>query len=326
MSYYVREVRDLEGVTPEQMAELGQRAAAGAAEAGPVSAGEILDSLGCAGPIGEALRARVEISTAVGVSEAAALALKHVASFEPLPSWRVGGGNELLPHAMALELGGGMRLGERVARVASLADGRVAVRTETGEATFDAAVVALPFAALRGADAVTPDLPDWKAEALGRVVQGHAAKLHLPLAALPPTSAVMSANGRYWTWTAREEGGAVAPVLNCFAGEKTHMARLRLGEGARFWAEDARQLRPDLAFAAGAPVLTDWPADPLTGGGYTAHSPAFRPEDAAALEAPVGRVYFAGEYCDPDFTGLMEGALRSGARAARALSSAAVPA
>ena len=35
-----------------------------------------------------------------------------------------------------------------------------------------------------------------------------------------------------------------------------------------------------------------------------------------ALQAAVGSVSFAGEYADPDYTGLMEGALRSGVRAA----------
>ena len=41
--------------------------------------------------------------------------------------------------------------------------------------------------------------------------------------------------------------------------------------------------------------------------------------DAHALAAPFGRLHFAGEYIDTDFTGLMEGALRSGERAAEAI-------
>ncbi|WP_314196256.1 FAD-dependent oxidoreductase [uncultured Arthrobacter sp.] len=55
------------------------------------------------------------------------------------------------------------------------------------------------------------------------------------------------------------------------------------------------------------------------GGAYSAHAPGFTPEDAQALAAPHGRLYFAGEYIDFEYTGLMEGALRSGERAAAAL-------
>jgi monoamine oxidase len=38
---------------------------------------------------------------------------------------------------------------------------------------------------------------------------------------------------------------------------------------------------------------------------------------------PVGNIFFAGEYTDPDNTGLMEGALRSGRRAAEQVHHAA---
>ena len=40
------------------------------------------------------------------------------------------------------------------------------------------------------------------------------------------------------------------------------------------------------------------------------------PGDEALFAVPHGRVYFAGEHTAGDWAGLMEGALRSGARAA----------
>ncbi len=39
--------------------------------------------------------------------------------------------------------------------------------------------------------------------------------------------------------------------------------------------------------------------------------------DDEVLAAPAGRVHFAGEHTAGDWAGLMEGALRSGERAAR---------
>jgi monoamine oxidase len=316
MSYYIREPVDRPGVTTEDMAELGKRAAELAASIGePRSAGQVLDWLGIDGPVREALTARIEISSAVSVDEVTAGTLAHIASFKPGPSWRIAGGNQRLPLAMAQRLGDRVRLGTPV-RTAIQGETSVLVRTDAGSEIFDHVVVALPFGIVIDERAFSVDLPAWKREALGRVVQGNAAKLHLPLAKVPATSAIMSVSNRYWTWTAVAEGGTVAPLLNCFAGELSHINQLDLHDGGASWAASVRKLRSDLEFDGDSVVLTDWAADPWSRGAYVAHRPQFNSEDAAALAAPVGRVHFAGEYIEPEFTGLMEGALRSGNRAA----------
>lgn len=324
MSYYVRTPADRPTVTTADMAELGGAAArAAAAGSGQRSVADVLDAIGVAGPAREALEARIEMSTAVRVDQVTAeQTLEHVASFEPRPSWRIGGGNQGLPNAMAAALGTRVRLSSVVDAVTQHPTA-VSLRVNGVVETFDYVVVAVPFGVLAAEGGLQIELPEWKHAALAGVVQGNAAKLHLVLDEIPEPSAVMSVSERFWTWTAYELGGEVAPVVNCFGGELGKLLGLGIEDGAAHWEAQVRALRDDLAIAAQDAVLTAWPLDPLARGAYTAHAPGFSPENAAALEAPVGRLHFAGEYVDPEFTGLMEGALRSGRRAGAAISVAA---
>lgn len=329
MSYYVRTPADRPSVTTEAMAELGKRAAVAAAQdAGSSTAdrsvADILDLLGVDGPTREAIEARIEMSTAVRVDQVTSdETLEHVASFDPLPSWRIGGGNQGLPIAMAAALGDRIRLGAKVDAVAQHADG-VMINVGGERVSFDYAVVALPFGVLADPTSVAIGLPRSKLDAMSRIVQGNAAKLHLALENTPSASAVMSVTGRFWTWTANALGGGVAPVLNCFGGEIGHLLQLGIDQGEREWEYAVRQLRDDLSIASSPAVLTAWPFDPLARGAYTAHAPQFTAADARALAAPHGRLHFAGEYVDLEYTGLMEGALRSGHAAAATLAATAI--
>ncbi|MFF5584919.1 FAD-dependent oxidoreductase [Streptomyces hygroscopicus] len=164
---------------------------------------------------------------------------------------------------------------------------------------------------------------DARDEALARLRQGHAAKLHVPLRSTPSTSAVLSLPGRFWTWTAVDEHGTVAPVMNSFAGSEHGLAALAVDAGPEQWMRAARHIRHDLDFAEQEPLLSTWSDDPFALGAYASHAPGTTIEDQTALEAAVGAVSFAGEYAEAEFTGLMEGALRSGIRAAQAVLAAA---
>ena len=74
------------------------------------------------------------------------------------------------------------------------------------------------------------------------------------------------------------------------------------------------ELRPDLRFAPGGdPLLSTWSDDPWARGAYSVHPPGGAP---AALTEPIGPLVLAGEYTAGPFAALMEGALRSGHRAA----------
>lgn len=318
MSYYVRALAETPDVTPAVVAAAGCTAATAAhRHPGTPSAADVLRRLNLDPRVEQALEARIEISTAASVDEVTAAMLDHVASFTPQPSWRIAGGNQGLPERLARRLVGRVRLGTTVRSVESLNDGGVLVRTVEDDLEVRAAVVALPLAVVRGGRTTDLPLPAWKRAALDRLVQGHAAKLHLPLRRRPDTSAVMSVRGRYWTWTALDETGQVPAVLNAFMGSHRAVEASGVLVDPGRWAADVAGIRPDLDIDSTAtPTVTAWSLDPYACGAYTSRPPGARGEDPRLLEAPVGDVYFAGEYADPEFTGLMEGAVRSGERAA----------
>jgi monoamine oxidase len=56
--------------------------------------------------------------------------------------------------------------------------------------------------------------------------------------------------------------------------------------------------------------------DPLAGGAYLAYGPGEISQYWRLWEQPVGRLVFAGEHSDALYPGTLEGALRSGRRAA----------
>jgi monoamine oxidase len=75
-------------------------------------------------------------------------------------------------------------------------------------------------------------------------------------------------------------------------------------------------LRPELDTDPARAVLTTWNDDAWAGESYTADMLTAVPGDPDLLAAPAGRIHFAGEHTAGDWAGLMEGALRSGQRAA----------
>ncbi|HKP98900.1 MAG TPA: FAD-dependent oxidoreductase, partial [Actinomycetes bacterium] len=72
---------------------------------------------------------------------------------------------------------------------------------------------------------------------------------------------------------------------------------------------------PDLDLDGGA-LLSTWDDDPFIEAAYSTRTPAFDPGDPDLLARPVGPLHFAGEHTAGPWSGLMEGALRSGFRAA----------
>ena len=309
MSYYVREPRGVDAGAAE-LQDAGLAVARAAAGADGRSVRDLVDDMELTPDLAEAVIARVEISSAQGAEALHTSVLDHVGVFEPLPSHRIACGNQGLAHAMAERLGDRVRLGTPVR---AIDDGLV--RTDADDVTADHVVLTLPLPLIRDLP-ITPALPDWKRAALDRLAFGHAAKLHVRLAERPTTSAVMSVRERFWCWTATTGDGSVAPVLNCFAGSPRGLAHLATAAGPEAWLDRVAALRPDLALDAGAVVLTNWDDDPWARGAYRAHGLDEQPGDEDAVAAPFDALHFAGEHTAGAWSGLMEGALRSGLRAA----------
>src|SRR4029453_18196894 len=181
----------------------------------------------------------------------------------------------------------------------------------------DACLLAVP-ASVMDRIRFDPPLPAWKAEALARVAYGHAAKLFVPLRRVPPPSAVLSVPDRYWTWTANGADGTVQPVVSAFAGSAPALAALEVAAGPARWRRKLATPPPDLDLDDGE-LLSTWDDDPWVQAAYSTRTPAFRPGDPDLLARPAGPLHFAGEHTAGPWSGLMEGALRSGQRAAAEL-------
>jgi monoamine oxidase len=265
----------------------------------------------------EAIAARLQVSAAQPAERLSAAVLGHAgSSFSTRESLRVAGGNQRIALRLAERLDGAVRPGVPV-RAVAWSEGSVRVAMAGAELDAEACVLAVP-ASVIGRIRFDPPLPPWKAEALERVVYGHAAKLFVPLRRVPGPSAVLSVPDHYWTWTARGADGAVQPVVSAFAGSAPALAALEVAGGPATWRRRLAALRPDLDLDQDT-VLSTWDDDPWVQAAYSTRTPAFRPDDPDLLARPVGPLHFAGEHTAGPWSGLMEGALRSGHRAAAEL-------
>jgi monoamine oxidase len=318
MSYYVREPRDGEPVSAADVARCAALIEAAAARAEPsVSLAEL--ACGVAAEVPRAALAayvsRVSVTNGIPAADLSAAALADVTSgFEARTSWRVAGGNAQLAALLGERLGGAMWRKNAVKKITYDA-AEVRVLTDSGEVSGDAVIVAVPMAVLRGLD-FDPPLPDRYYSAWRRAGIAHNAKLHVPLTVPAAASAVQSVPGVFWTWTATDGSGQVQPVLHAFGGTVDGLAALGVADGPSLWAERVAELRPELALDLGRALVTTWNDDPWAGESYSAQTTSVAAGDAALIAAPHGRVHFAGEHTAGDWAGLMEGALRSGLRAA----------
>ncbi len=314
MRYGRRDPRGVQ-VSPEELTAAVE-AVGRALERRPrgVSARQLLDGLDIAAGAREALLARAEISSANSADEVAARDLGGIAHIDDDPAPSIAGGNQRVPLALAASLGAAVRLRSQVERV-TWNDSGVRVRAAGVEVEADACVVAVP-AGVTGRIRFEPALPSALGAALRAIRYGHAAKLFVPLRGPAGPSAVMSVPERYWTWTATGDEDAVQPVLSAFAGSPGALQGLRVDAGPERWLDSVERLRGDLPLQRAGALLSTWADDPWAGAAYSTSPPR---DTSDALERGVGPLVFCGEHAGGKFAALMEGAVRSGRRAAAAV-------
>jgi monoamine oxidase len=282
-------------------------------EAPRTSAADFLGSLPIDPGAQEAMLARIEVSSGFAADAVDAAELAGLGGYSPDPCPSIAGGNQRLALALAAELGGAVHLQTPVDRI-GWEEGGVRVSAAGSEVEADVCVVSVPASVL-GRIAFRPALPPDLWRAFRSISYGHAAKLFVPLRDAPPPSAVLSVPERYWTWTARGAEGRVQPVASCFSGSAAALEALRVTGGPQAWVQSLQRLRPDLALVPADAVLSTWDDDPWVGAAYSVATPD-RP-DPELLTRPCPPLFFCGEHTAGPFAALMEGALRSGIRAAR---------
>lgn len=314
MSYYRREPVDVPGLTLEGLSLAGQRLVSDLAEKDytrPVD--ELLAESDLPSDTQEALRARIEISTALPSPLVSGEALMHAAAFHTTPSWRIRGGNQLLPRAMSGGLRGLIRFNDEVISVRNTNDG-ITLESLSGRYDFDACVIAVPLEVVRTTSLVQEELSPSQRSVIEQIPQGHAAKFHAGLYNEPAESATMSVQDRYWSWTARADDTQVGRVLSGFMGSAPAINRLMENEDPKnAWMEMVRRDRPDLEYDSEAlPVFTNWKEDRYALGAYAGRPPGLEAHALESLTAVSDSIFLAGEYLAGEKIGLMEGAIRSG--------------
>jgi monoamine oxidase len=121
---------------------------------------------------------------------------------------------------------------------------------------------------------------------------------------------------RFWCYTQLGADGEPLHFVAAFAGTPGALEALDVRSGPERWVAALQRLRPDLDLDPAGAQIAAWTEDPWARGAYSAAS-ATAPIDTETLISPVGPLAFAGEHTAGAWHGLMEGALRSGARAAQ---------
>ncbi len=226
--------------------------------------------------------------------------------------YRIGRGNGVLPEALASSLAD-VRTGQVVDAVERDAAGATVHMGPDAERA-DAVVVAVP-APISARLHHAPELPEELAEALEQLPMGEASKFAVATDEPPSARAVQCSDLSMWCWAANGEDGLPRPCIASFAGSREAQEALDVTSGRIGpWLDRLTSMNPDVEFV-GEPVLYAWADDPFTLGAYSAWDN--RSWDRRPLfERPVGRLAFAGEHTGGDHYATMEGAVRSGIRAA----------
>jgi monoamine oxidase len=263
--------------------------------------------------IRELLSSRLQSSHGYPVTELEAAFLTDLAALvDDRETRRIAGGNQQLALRLAERLGQAVNVGAAVRRITQR-DGAVTVDTETGETSAAACVVAVPAPALARIE-LDPPLSSAMASAYAALRISTAAKLAAPLAEPAPPDAVMSAAGRWWTYTTTSDGIGGRTVA-AWAGSAPVVDLVGARDGPGRWLDLIAEIRPELMPERDAATVTLWDETSWVPGGYSVQPHAWNGEPGP-LEGPVGRVAFAGEHTARDWVATMEGALRSGERAA----------
>ncbi len=227
---------------------------------------------------------------------------------------RIVGGNDQLATGLAARLGDRVRLATVVQSVDADTG---SVSLTTGEVmTAGSIVAAVPLPVL---SRIWPSMP----LELGAIGYGIGGKISVQFDRRIWRD--YGSNGevlteRVWghLWETTDDQGGDRGVLTNLLSSHDGAAFAALPEAPDRIVAEIDRLFPGAKGLAGQRVHTDWTNDPFSLGAYSCFGPGQLGAAEPLLRAPHGRLWLAGEHTD-EFSGFMEGALRSGARVAAAI-------
>lgn len=240
--------------------------------------------------------------------------------------FKIRGGNDRLPMALAATLSDRVWYGAPVVRIRqSDASMDVTYLRDKTPVTIssDYVVCTIPASVMQTIE-VAPELPSAKRTALRELGSLAMARVHL------------QTRKRFWlergetgwgstddpmdVWDYSRDQPGPRGILGAYlsgaiARQVSAMPPIERG---RFILERMDRLHPGTAEHFEASASHSWIEDPWARGASAEFAPGQMSRFYQTLRAPIGRLYFAGEYTSP-WTGWMNGALESGHRAADAL-------
>jgi monoamine oxidase len=242
----------------------------------------------------------------------------------PGAMYRIDGGNDALPSALATPLGSRLHLNTEVVAVSQRGKVvRVAIkrRREQAQITCDYAVLTVPATLLRRIP-ITPALPAQQHDAIASLKYGRATKTLLQFSKrfwrIPGRPRAFGSPLAWGAlWEGNEEQRGHGGILSLLAGGSASDATQAIvaKQGPRGLANALDWLGSHRADLVAARQIV-WEQDPYARGGYAFFDPAFDPSLRAWLPRPAGRLFFAGEHTSIRWQGYMNGAVESGLRAA----------
>ncbi len=256
-------------------------------------------------------------------------------SGQPGPSdmYRIAGGNDRLPAALAAKLGERVHLGSELVAVSVRGQhvhASIKHQRATATMTADYLVFAMPASLLRRVP-IVPALPTPQHQAIVSLDYGRATKTLLQFdrrfwRAPGRPRAFGSPLGFGALWEANEDQAAKPGILSLLAGGGASAATQ-----SAIVAEGMTKFAAGFAFLGKGPApqllaarQTVWEQEPFSRGGYAFFSPSFDPAHREWLARPAGRLFFCGEHTSLRWQGYMNGAVESGRRAALEIRASAV--
>lgn len=235
---------------------------------------------------------------------------------------RLQGGSQLVSIRMAARLGRRVILRAPVRRIAQSRTG-VVVSTDAGAWRAKRVIVAIA-PTLAGRIDYTPVLPALRDQLTQRTPQGSIIKVEAVYrepfwrASGLSGSSYSDRSPIHFTYDNSPPGGHPGVLLGFVAGsEARRLGTLSAAARRRAVLSSFVGLFGPAAAHPRALIEHNWSAEEYTRGCYSAHLPPGVWSDyGRALRTPVGRIHWAGTETAEVFTGYMDGAVRSGERAA----------
>jgi len=237
--------------------------------------------------------------------------------------FRIRGGNDRLPRALADRLQGKLLLNTVLRRVLQRSGGLLITVEEAGamrQLPADYCVAALPASTLKHVQ-FQPALPDDQHRAIAELQYGAATRMALQFArpfwrnrGRRRAFGTDLPIGAVWDGSEDQKGGQAILTLLAGGRASNDLQEIVASEGDRGVIDRLRWLGTPTRLLAS--FVLSWEHDSWSHGGYAVFDPQFDPSLRLWLARPAGRVVFAGEHTSTEWQGYMNGAIESGKRAA----------